>query len=185
MIDPDPRPTVEAPDDDPYIWLEEREGTAALVWVEAQNRATMQRFANGRYETERDILKRIFDQPERIPVLNRRGGTKLFNPWQDAEHPRGLWRVTTLESVKRDTPVWDVIVELDALAAEEGEDWVWRGGQTLRGAHDRAILYLSRGGADAMVLREFDLTTRTLSPTAFICLRPEAMLRGLIATRCF
>jgi prolyl oligopeptidase len=163
----DPRPTVEAPDDDPYIWLEERESPKALAWVEEQNLATMRRFADRHFETDRDTLKRIFDQPDRIPVPNRRGGTKLFNPWQDAEHPRGLWRVTTLESFKSEAPVWNVIVDLDALAAEEGEDWVWRGGQTLRGAHDRAILYLSRGGADAMVLREFDLATRALVPDGF------------------
>jgi prolyl oligopeptidase len=129
----DPRPTVEAPDDDPYIWLEERESPKALAWVEEQNLATMLRFADRHFETDRDTLKRIFDQPDRIPVPNRRGGTKLFNPWQDAEHPLGLWRATTLESFKSEAPVWDVIVDLDALAAEEGEDWVWRGGQNLRG----------------------------------------------------
>ena len=40
----DVRPTVEAPDDDPYLWLEERESSQALAWVEAQNSATMNRF---------------------------------------------------------------------------------------------------------------------------------------------
>jgi prolyl oligopeptidase len=114
----DPGPTVEAPDDDPYIWLEERESPKALAWVEEQNLATMRRFADRHFETDRDTLKRIFDQPDRIPVPNRRGGTKLFNPWQDAEHPRGLWRVTTLESFKSEAPVWNVIVDLDALAVE-------------------------------------------------------------------
>ena len=36
----DPRPTIEAPDDDPYLWLEEVDGERALVWVEAQNATT-------------------------------------------------------------------------------------------------------------------------------------------------
>ena len=37
----DPRPTLGAPDDDPYLWLEDIEGSRALDWVEAQNAATL------------------------------------------------------------------------------------------------------------------------------------------------
>jgi prolyl oligopeptidase len=85
----DSRPTVEAPDDDPYLWLEETESAQALAWVEAQNAATMQRFCDSRFAADRDALKLIFDRPDNIPFPNRRGD-KLFNPWRDAEHPRGL-----------------------------------------------------------------------------------------------
>ena len=44
MTAPDPRPTLDAPDDDPYLWLEEIEGARALDWVEAQNAATLNVF---------------------------------------------------------------------------------------------------------------------------------------------
>src|SRR5205085_3569477 len=40
------------------------------------------------------------------------------------------------------------------------------------GTHDRAILMLSRGGADAVVLREFDLAAREFVPGGFVL--PEA-----------
>ena len=40
----DVRPTVEAPDDDPYPWPEATESPQALAWVEAQNSVTMKRF---------------------------------------------------------------------------------------------------------------------------------------------
>ena len=42
----DPRPTIEAPDDDPYLWLEEIDGERALAWVDAQNAATLAQFGN-------------------------------------------------------------------------------------------------------------------------------------------
>src|SRR5205823_4396120 len=42
----------------------------------------------------------------------------------------------------------------------ENEDWIWGGASTLPGQHRRAILRLSRGGSDAVVLREFDMVTR-------------------------
>jgi prolyl oligopeptidase len=134
--------------------------------VDAQNAATMQRFGDDCFAADRDTLARIFDRPDNIPFPNRRGA-RLFNPWRDAEHPRGLWRTTSLESFCSDAPRWDVLIDLDAVAAAEGEDWVWRGAVTLPGTHDRAIVLLSRGGSDAVVLREFDLATRGFVPDGF------------------
>jgi prolyl oligopeptidase len=162
----DPRPTLEAPDDDPYLWLEEIEGRQVIDWVEAQNAATLQRFNDARTAADRGTLKAIFDRPDNIPFPNRRAG-RVFNPWRDAAHPRGVWRTTTIESFRSDTPNWDVLIDVDALAAKEGEDWVWRGGDTLPPTHDRAIVHLSRGGSDAVVLREFDLVTREFVPDGF------------------
>ena len=155
----DPRPTLEAPDDDPYLWLEEVDGGRALAWVEAENTKTLGRFGDERYAADRDSLTAIFDRPDNIPLIARRG-SRIFNFWKDAAHPRGLWRAGTLESFRSEAPRWEILLDLDALAAKEGEDWTWNGAATIPRSHDRAILMLSRGGADAVVLREFDLATR-------------------------
>ena len=167
----DDRPTIAAPDDDPYLWLEDIEGGRALLWVEAQNAATLRRFADAQFATDRHLLKGIFDRPDNIPYPYRRGG-QILNVWQDDANPRGLWRTTSLESFRTETPAWEVLLDLDALAAQEGEDWVWQGGATLPPAHERAIVYLSRGGSDAVVLREFDLSSRKFVPDGFYL--PEA-----------
>ncbi|HXZ00618.1 MAG TPA: prolyl oligopeptidase family serine peptidase [Stellaceae bacterium] len=159
MPEADPRPTLAAPDDDPYLWLEEVEGARALAWVEAQNRASLGRFGDARFAADRDLLAAIFDRPDNIPGIARRGA-RLFNFWKDADHPRGLWRTTTLESFAGEQPQWQVLLDLDALARAEGEDWVWAGAETLPASHDHAILSLSRGGGDAVVLREFDLAAQ-------------------------
>jgi prolyl oligopeptidase len=150
------RPTLEAPDDDPYLWLEDIESAPALAWVEAQNTATLAHFGDVRFAADRDALAAIFDRPDNIPLIARRG-SRLFNFWKDAEHPRGLWRATSLDSYRTEQPQWDILLDLDALAAEEAEDWTWSGASTIPGSHDRAIVMLSRGGADAVVMREFDL----------------------------
>ena len=167
----DPRPTVEQPDDDPYLWLENIDGARALAWVEAQNAATLARFGDARFEADRNLLATIFDRPDNIPIIAR-CGTKLFNFWKDAAHPRGLWRTTSLDSYRGEQPAWDILLDLDAPAAKESEDWTWSGASTLPGTHDRAIVMLSRGGADAVVLREFDLPARDFVPEGFIL--PEA-----------
>ena len=113
----------------------------------------------------------MFDRPDRIPGVARAGGL-LYNFWIDAANPRGVWRRTTLASYRTEQPVWETILDIDALAAKEGEDWVMKGGAMLPGTLDRAILSLSRGGSDAVVLREFDLATKAFVADGFVL--PEA-----------
>jgi len=167
----DARPTVAAPDDDPYLWLEDVEGTGALAWVEAQNSATLAKFSNAAFARDRDTLVDILDRPDNIPFVVRRG-CYLYNFWKDAKNPRGLWRRTTLDSFRMEQPSWDIILDVDALAAQEKEDWVWHGASTLPGTHDLAILSLSRGGGDAAVLREFDIPAKAFVSGGFYL--PEA-----------
>lgn len=40
----DDRPTLQAPDDDPWLWLEEIEGKQALDFVARQNQLTLAAF---------------------------------------------------------------------------------------------------------------------------------------------
>jgi prolyl oligopeptidase len=131
----------------------------------------MERFTDARFATDRDELCKLLDRPDNLPVPTRRGGL-LYNLWKDANHPRGLWRRTTLDSFGTPQPDWDILLDVDALAAAEGEDWIWQGASSLHPDHDRAILRLSRGGSDAMVLREFDLITRRFVTDGFVL--PEA-----------
>jgi prolyl oligopeptidase len=167
----DARPTLALPDDDPYLWLEEVDGGAALSWAEGQSKATLARFGGASFAADRDTLAAILDRPDKIPYVTRRGAA-LYNFWTDAEHRRGLWRRTTLESFRSDAPSWEVVLDVDALAVQEGEDWVWHGATTLPGSHDRAILSLSLGGSDAVVLREFDVPSRSFVKNGFYL--PEA-----------
>ena len=167
----DARPTLSAPDDDPYLWLEEVEGGPALAWVEAQNAATLARFAGAGFAADRDALTDIYDRPDNIPFVNRRG-PHLYNMWKDADNPRGIWRRTTLDSFRTEQPEWEGILNVDALAAAENEDWIFAGALTLPPAHERAILRLSRGGSDAVVLREFDIAAKAFVADGFYL--PEA-----------
>ncbi|HET8930807.1 MAG TPA: prolyl oligopeptidase family serine peptidase [Acidimicrobiales bacterium] len=145
---------------DPYLWLEDVTGEKQLDWVRARNDRTVDAYTRtDDFTTLESRIREILDTDARIPYARRRG-RYLYNYWRDAEHVRGLWRRTTLDQYVLDDPEWDVLVDLDALAAEEGENWVWSGAQVLRPDQNRALISLSRGGADATVIREFDLVTR-------------------------
>ena len=112
----DPRPTVAAPDDDPYLWLEDIEGERALAFVEAQSQATLSRFGHAGFAADRDTLAAIFDRKDNIPFVARRGA-HLFNFWKDAANPRGLWRRSTHDSYRSEAPDWEILLDIDALAS--------------------------------------------------------------------
>ncbi|MFH1342504.1 MAG: prolyl oligopeptidase family serine peptidase [Pseudomonadota bacterium] len=166
----DDRPTIEAPDDDPYLWLEEIEGERALAFVEQQNALTLRKFGGAGFADDRDALAEILDRPDNIPYISRRGGF-VSNLWKDANNPRGLWRRTTLAEFRKASPAWETILDLDKLAAEENEDWLFAGAQALHEGGAR-MLSLSRGGSDAVVLREFDVETKAFVSGGFFL--PEA-----------
>ncbi len=169
-------PNLAQPDHDPWLWLEEVEGERATQWVAAQNAATLARFADADFAATRDAIQAMMDRPDRLLMITQRG-PYLYNFWRDAAQPRGVWRRCMPDSFASGAPDWDVLVDLDAIAAEEAEDWVWKGASTLPGSHDRAMLELSRGGSDAVVIREFDMATRRFVPDGFVM--PQA--KGRIA----
>lgn len=145
----------------------------ALGWAKTWSQRTEDSAAANplRARLQERILAAL-DSDERIPYVSRRGEV-LFNFWRDAEHPRGLWRTTDLASYLSGDPKWRVLIDVDALAAEEDENWVWKGAEVRRPASDRALIRLSRGGADAVVVREFDLLSDTfIKENAFTL--PEA-----------
>jgi prolyl oligopeptidase len=162
----DARPTLEAPDDDPYLWLEDIEGERALHYVEQQNKLTLDNFGDASFAADRDTLAAIYDRPDNIPYISRRGEF-VYNTWKDATNPRGLWRRATLDEFRKEQPAWDIILDIDALAKSENEDWILSWVSTLPGNHTRAMLSLSRGGSDAAVLREFDVETKAFVAGGF------------------
>ena len=159
-------------DTDPYTWLEDVEGAQALAWVRERNDEALARLASTpSFDSIRREVLEVLDSDAKIPMVSR-AGDHLYNFWRDTEHERGLWRRTTLEEYRTADPVWETLLDLDALSAEEGEGWVWHGARVLRPDLRRALVSLSRGGSDADVTRELDLQTLTWVTDGFV--RPES-----------
>ncbi|MFE4305880.1 prolyl oligopeptidase family protein [Streptomyces sp. NPDC056517] len=161
--------------DDPYLWLEDVSGEAALAWVAERNAETAGAVTEGdAFGALKTRLREVLDASDRIPYTVRRG-EHLYNFWRDANHLRGVWRRTTLEQYRQDDPEWEVLLDVDALADAEGEKWVWDGARVRRPEYDRALVRLSCDGGDAVVVREFDLGTREFVDGGFRL--PEAKTR--------
>ena len=160
---------------DPYRWLEEVVGEKQLEWVKARNAEAVAALAEGDgfASLERRLLA-ILDSDDKIPFI-RKIGDRYYNFWRDAAHPRGLWRRTTLAEYRGPEPAWETVIDLDALAESEGENWVWHGARVLEPEGRLCLISLSRGGADADVVREFDLETKQFVADGFTL--PEAKSR--------
>lgn len=157
---------------DPYAWLEDVEGKKALDWVRGENAISTKILeASPDFAPIKTKLRAILDSKERIPGV-RKHGKYYYNYWRDDKNVRGLWRRTTLEEYKKEKPNWETVLDLDQLAASEKENWVWKQVQVLYHDYDRALVELSRGGADAGVVREFDLTKKEFVKDGFTL--PEA-----------
>jgi prolyl oligopeptidase len=162
----------DAPVADPYLWLEDVTGDKALDWVRARNaKAEAELASSAEFKQLEGDIRAILDSDAKIPGVEKIGAY-YYNFWKDKQHERGLWRRTTLEEYRKPQPQWETVLDLDALNKAEGENWVWHGADCLKPAYERCLVALSRGGADADVTREFDLTTKTWVEGGFF--RPEA-----------
>lgn len=146
--------------EDPFLWLEEVLGAEPLAWVEALNVESRAALTGGEeFRSLEARLLAILDSDARIPGVVRGDRGRYYNFWCDKQHERGLWRRTSFEQYATETPEWETVLDLDALARDEQENWVWGDAQLLPPDYTRALISLSRGGGDATVLREFDLST--------------------------
>ncbi|MDG0832948.1 S9 family peptidase [Pelomonas saccharophila] len=154
---------------DPYRWLEDVTGERALAWVSAQQ-PTLDPVlkAPGFGKLEAGIAE-VLASPARLAPAEQLGegaAGQVYNFWRDAEHPRGIWRRSAPEAYLQGKPRWETVLDLDRLAQDEGERWVWAGATCLEPAARRCLVSLSRGGGDAHVLREFDTVDRRFVPAA-------------------
>jgi prolyl oligopeptidase len=156
---------------DPYLWLEDIHGSNALDWVTAQNAKSAGILQTGPdYQKDYDAILKVLDATDRIPAGNL-NHNYVFNFWQDAQYPKGIWRRTTIADYANAQPQWDTLLDLDKLAADEKENWVWKGADCAPSLQ-HCLISLSRGGGDADVVREFDLGTKTFLKDGFML--PEA-----------
>ena len=163
---------------DPYIWLEDVHGTKPMAWVAEQNtrsRGVLQ--ADPRYAADHDAILKVLDATDRIP-LGDITHDFVFNFWQDAANPKGIWRRTTIASYAEPNPKWETIIDVDKLATDEHENWIWKGANCSNSLA-RCLVYLSRDGGDAHVVREFDLKTKSFQKDGFTLVHAKSGARYL------
>ena len=158
-----------------FLYLEEVSGEKALGFARAHNGVSEKALSSdpGFHALEERLFS-IYSSKERIPSP-RMHGEHLRNFWTDSEHPRGLWRQTTLADFKTPKPTWTTLLDIDALGKAEHESFVYHGASCLFPLRKKCLVNLSKGGGDAAIVREFDADTKAFVPGGFVL--PEAKNR--------
>ncbi len=145
---------------DPFVWLEDVLGDSALRWVRERNARSLGELeGDPRFAQLNARAVEIVNATDRIPSPGFSAGL-ITNFWQDAEHVRGIWRRTSLESYRTATPHWEILLDVDALARAEAKNWVFRGGNCLPPENRYCLVSLSDGGKDAVTVREYDVQAK-------------------------
>jgi prolyl oligopeptidase len=153
---------------DPFLALEALDDPDALAWVERQNARTRAAWCSGAsFEALRQRLADAYLPRER-PVIPDRWMDWAYDLWQDERNPKGIWRRTTWAAWRSGVPVWQNLLDFDALGAAEGTPWVCVELDILYPDGDRALITMSPGGSDAQVVREFDIDAQRFVDDGFV-----------------
>ena len=169
----DSKPAAADDGGDLYQWLEETAGDKAMDWVKARNAETVSALASTpAFAQMKSRVLEVLDSDARIPYVLRRASTSTTSgatkSTRAASGGARRWTSTARPS-RRGT----VLIDLDALGKAEKENWVWHGARCLQARRTGAAWSsLSRGGADADVVREFDVEKRASCQSGFTL--PEA-----------
>ncbi len=153
--------------EDPYLWLEEVDGANALEFVQSHNKATQEvLMQQSNYQDLFNKSLAIINATDRIafPAIY---GKYIYNFWQDQDHVRGIWRRTTSTSYQSANPTWETLLDLDALSKVDNAKWVFKGASGLYPNYDRFIVQLSKGGGDAVVIKEYDAVAKKFITNGF------------------
>ena len=153
--------------EDKYLWLEEVDGQKALEFVNAQNKTTVAELsAEKDYQDIYDKSLAIYNSTDRIAYPSIRGNY-VYNFWKDKDHVRGLWRRSTVDDYKKGNPNWETLLDIDKLSEEDDIKWVFKGSSGLYPDYNRFLIRLSKGGGDAVIVKEFDVTTKQFIENGF------------------
>jgi prolyl oligopeptidase len=157
---------------DPYLWLEKIDSPKSMKWVKAQDTITvkaLEKFPDFQKLYANNL--KILNSKERIayPSIH---GKYIYNFWKDSTNERGLWRRTSIESYLSSSPKWETVIDIDSLSKANGVHWVYKGAEYLYPNYNLCLVNLSRGGSDAMVVKEFNLITKKFVENGFAL--PEA-----------
>ncbi|MBX3254702.1 MAG: S9 family peptidase [Chitinophagaceae bacterium] len=154
--------------DDPYQWLEEIEGKRSLEFVNAHNKTTLQKLQQVKeYEAIYNKSLEINNSTDKI-AYPKVWGEFVYNFWQDKAHVRGIWRRSSKQNYMMGKPAWETLIDLDKMSAEDNVKWVFKNAVGLYPQYNLFLVSLSKGGGDAVVVREFDVSSKSFKKDGFI-----------------
>jgi prolyl oligopeptidase len=152
---------------DNYLWLEDIDGEKAMEFVNKQNKTTIDELSKEKdYHSIYDKSLSIYNSSDKIayPTIH---GKYVYNFWKNKDHERGIWRRCLLADYKSGMMRWETLLDIDELSKKDDIKWVYKGVSVLYPAYNRFLVQLSKGGGDAVIIREFDADKKQFVKNGF------------------
>lgn len=151
---------------DSYLWLEDILSDKSLSFVRSQNQLS-QNYVDSLtdYRVFQKRAQEILQNKDKIPTFQI-VGPYLYGLWSDQQHIQGLYRRIKIQDFLNASKEWEDLIDLDALSSLENQKWVYAG-VSFSPNETKALIFLSPGGTDANVIREFDLVKKQFIKDGF------------------
>lgn len=152
---------------DAFLWLEDVTADRSMEWVAEMNRQTAEAYKSQPiYQQLYQEALQALNNKTRIPQLSQRGKW-LYNYWKDAANPRGVYRRIKLQDFKQGRNKWQTVLDMDKYNSEHDGSWTFNGMSCLSPEYRHCLAFLSPGGTDSTVMREFDMKKLTFVKGGF------------------
>lgn len=142
---------------DKYLWLEDIDSEKSMHWVKQANKITNDKLVpSSLYQGLYTQALEVLNNDSRLPKVEQRGKW-LYNYWQDEDHPRGIYRKTSIKQFKNNKPQWITVLDMDKYSMDQGQNYDYHGMNCLPPKGIDCLVLLSPGGGDAIIVREFNL----------------------------
>ena len=152
---------------DKYLWLEEVDGKEALEFVNAQNQISIDKLGKEKdYQSIYDKSLEILNSTDKIASPEVQG-IYVYNFWKDKNHVRGIWRRCLLVNYTNNKMDWETLLDIDALSQKDNIKWVFKGASGHYPTYSKFLISLSKGGGDAVFIKEFDADKKQFIENGF------------------
>ncbi|WP_416191432.1 prolyl oligopeptidase family serine peptidase [Neisseria sp. CCUG12390] len=155
------------PHSDPFRFLEDSDSAQTQDFAAAAHAETVARFLDN--DTARRLSDGILAQMQdtrQIPFCQEHRA-RMYHFHQDAEYPKGVYRVCTAATYRSGYPEWEILFSVADFDEILGDDVYLGGVSHLVEKPNLALLTLSRAGGDAAYTLEMDLAAGALVEGGF------------------
>lgn len=151
---------------DPFQYLEHLDSTQTSELIQQAHQTTLQDFDTPqRKAIYHEILHHLHHE-KHIPFCQEHHG-KMYHFYQDAQHPKGLYRVCTASSYRSGLPEWETIFHVSDFDAILDDDILLAGVSHYVENPQYVLLSLSQNGSDSAYTIEFNLETKSIVTDGF------------------
>lgn len=152
---------------DEFLWLEDVSAKQSMDWALSMNQETAKAYKSKPiYQQLYQEALQALNNKTRIPQIKQRGKW-VYNYWKDKANPRGIYRRAKLKAFKNNQIKWQTVLDMDEYNAKNAGNWAFKGMNCLAPKYRHCLVFLSPGGTDSTMMKEFDMKTMSFVNDGF------------------